>query len=781
MSLRPARGPNEYSLGDIFRAVRRHALLVAWVTVPCVAVAALVAVREQPMFRATAVLRFTDPRRSIPQGIAPVERDPTPASSMVLSQMELLRSKTLIGLVVDSLNLRLQITGEGLTREQLEGIHFAGAALDDTLTLEFTPTGVAVRFGKRVVTTKYGDTLVARAVSFVVPKRPSVSTAALAVRTRDEAIDWFDSRLEVTQKGETELVDVRFTHSDPALAQSAVNTLVDRYGRWNVASAQAAARQQRLFLREQLAEIDDQRLRAERALTDFRRRQQGYGSREKIQAQQTALFTLDMRRQELDADRSVARSLLQRIEYAKTAKDANALRAVFAAPDLSSNPAVAQISTQLAHWQAARDSMTGGSWSSALTNPDVKQIDERIALAEQRLVAILGGQVSALDARIGALDTLRRRTAGSLQALPLAQSTEEQLQRDVETHRTLAAALRADYENARMAEAVNLGTMEVVDHAALPYQPLGNLRLAKLMLGLLVGLLLGSVGAMVRDVTDVAIRRRDELEGDMRIAVLSIIPGFESVTFRDWRRALLRLGTLGRNGNGDRTSIPPSPSAVVTAPRAASEAYRMLRTNLTSLNAGNGVEGQAVVVTSALMREGKTTVAVNLALSFALEGKRTLLVDADLRRSRIHQVFRVPRAPGLAQVLRGYADPPAVVRPTFVNGLYVLTAGKLRANPSDLLSADRMRKLLSLLTQHFDTIVIDTPPVLPVADATIIAPLAGGVLIVVRAGATEREAFDEALHSLERVDARIMGAVLNDAAGEAGRYQSDVYAYEAAD
>jgi len=212
---------------------------------------------------------------------------------------------------------------------------------------------------------------------------------------------------------------------------------------------------------------------------------------------------------------------------------------------------------------------------------------------------------------------------------------------------------------------------------------------------------------------------------------------------------------------------------------AASEAYRVLRTNLTSLHGWNGTAGQTFVVTSALMREGKTTVAANLALAFALEGKRTLLVDADLRRSRLHKVFRVPREPGLAHVLRGYADPATVIRTTFVDGLFVLTAGRLGSHPSDLLSADRMRKLLSRVADQFEVIIVDTPPVLPVADAIIIAPLATGVVMVARVGQTEREAFNQALNLLQNVDSHIVGAVLNDPSGEAEEYGG--YTYEMAD
>jgi capsular exopolysaccharide synthesis family protein len=779
-TLFPASSPppspgREFSLGDLFRIVRRHALLVAVVAVACEAIAAVFAMRERPEFRTTAVLRVTDPRRGMPQGIGSADREPAPAPNLVLSQMELLRSKTLIGVVVDSLKLRLYAAADGGVNIPLAGVQFKSESRD-TVSLQFGPNDVTAQSGEVVVRARYGDTLTVPAATFVIPARPRVASTQLVMVTRDEAIDWFDTRLDVAQRGETDLVDVSFTYIDPGVAQAAVNTLVDRYGRWNIATSQAEARERRRFLKEQLTEIDSQRLSAERALTDFRRDQRGYGSRENIQAQQSALFTLDMRSQELNADRSVYTSLLRRLEDAHASNDANATRAVFSAPDLSSNPVVGQLYTQLAQLQAARDSMTGGVWSSAPTNPDVKRLDDLIASAEQRFTAVVRGQVSSLDARIGALDTLRRRTVTSLQSLPQAQSREEQLQRDVETHRSLVAALRADYENARIAEAVNLGTMQIVDAAPLPYRPMRSLRFAKLALGLTVGLLLGGVAALARDATDAAIRRREELEDRLQMPVLSIIPGLQTPSRSESWRTRVTAGGSARAGNGRMRGIG---SGTGDDDSAASEAYRVLRTNLTSLHGWTGVGGQTFVVTSALMREGKTTVAANLALAFALEGKRTLLVDADLRRSRLHKVFRVPREPGLAHVLRGYADPATVIRTTFVDGLFVLTAGRLGSHPSDLLSADRMRKLLSRVADQFDVIIVDTPPVLPVADAIIIAPLATGVVMVARVGQTEREAFNQALNLLQNVDSHIVGAVLNDPSGEAEEYGG--YTYEMAD
>jgi capsular exopolysaccharide synthesis family protein len=191
--------------------------------------------------------------------------------------------------------------------------------------------------------------------------------------------------------------------------------------------------------------------------------------------------------------------------------------------------------------------------------------------------------------------------------------------------------------------------------------------------------------------------------------------------------------------------------------------------------------GNLVMVTSALPGEGKTTVAANLALTFALEGRRTLLIDADLRRPRVHRTFRVPRAPGVAQCLAGYVDTAAAIRTTFVDGLYVLPAGHADGTPGLLLRAGPMRDLVAECADRFDIIIVDTPPIFVAADAAIVGPLGDGVLFVVRAGSTESEAAHQAFEQISSVGAHVIGAVLNDPNGETGGYGEQYASYAYAD
>ncbi|MDW7996864.1 MAG: CpsD/CapB family tyrosine-protein kinase, partial [Bacteroidota bacterium] len=169
-----------------------------------------------------------------------------------------------------------------------------------------------------------------------------------------------------------------------------------------------------------------------------------------------------------------------------------------------------------------------------------------------------------------------------------------------------------------------------------------------------------------------------------------------------------------------------------------------------------------VVITSSIPQEGKTTTTVNVAITFAQAGYRTLLIDADLRRPSAHNVFGFGREPGLVNVLIGQLPAEQACRPTGIQNLDILTCGPIPPNPSELLGAERARELLQHMCQHYDIAFVDTPPVISVTDALVLAPLANAYVLVARANETRIEALLKAQELLERVSARIIGVVLNE-------------------
>jgi protein-tyrosine kinase len=203
------------------------------------------------------------------------------------------------------------------------------------------------------------------------------------------------------------------------------------------------------------------------------------------------------------------------------------------------------------------------------------------------------------------------------------------------------------------------------------------------------------------------------------------------------------------------------------------ERFRTLRSRLYQVAGTRSL--RRVVVTSSLPAEGKTFVAANLAQSIVRQpDRKVLLIDADLRASRLHQLFGAPRFPGLSNYLRGEADEFKVVQRGSASHLCLISAGTEVSNPSELLLNDRMKRLLELMTPLFDWIIIDTPPALPVHDASMMADLCDGVLFVVRAGATDHELATKA--AAEFQDKNLLGVVLNRADGDAG-YGGYYYSY----
>ena len=205
------------------------------------------------------------------------------------------------------------------------------------------------------------------------------------------------------------------------------------------------------------------------------------------------------------------------------------------------------------------------------------------------------------------------------------------------------------------------------------------------------------------------------------------------------------------------------------------EAYRVLRTNLQFSAVDKPLK--KVLVTSSVPQEGKSMVIANLAISIASTGKKTLLVDADLRRPKQHKNFLLENHIGLSNLLAENLPLDKVLHTTKVDTLHVITSGPVPPNPAEMLGSDRMYKFIEEVSSIYDTILFDTPPVNSVADASILSPRMDGVILVVEAGSTEREAAIIAKQQLDKVNARILGVVLNKVHQKSGSYYYYYYYY----
>lgn len=220
------------------------------------------------------------------------------------------------------------------------------------------------------------------------------------------------------------------------------------------------------------------------------------------------------------------------------------------------------------------------------------------------------------------------------------------------------------------------------------------------------------------------------------------------------------LGFVGRIKAAIGSHTSGSELIALTEPKSnIVEAFRNIRTNIIFSSAD--FRRKVLVITSATMQEGKSLVTANLAVTMAQMGKSVLLVDADLRKPRIHTIFGLDRQPGLSEYLIGETSLESAVQDTSVENLRILPCGSIPPNPSELLASEQFNKFIETVSQRFDIVIFDSPPVMSVTDPVILASRANGVILMVKAGVTSKEVIKRAIWHLREVNAHILGAVLN--------------------
>ena len=787
----PALMGDGITVSQLFRALRENLPLFFIVAGLTFAATALLVLAASPQYSARAVVRSASERRTLTSGVEDAPETQDRAIDPILSAVQVLTSRRLVGAVVDSLGLRLQPTssftpgapfvGRALPAGTLQRATIDSSAPVDTLLLQFSDDTVVAWSRWEEVKAAYGEPLRLRSVEFAIAHAPPVGYTTAVVRARDVTIDDALERLKVVPRPGTDVIDLKYVDSDPATAQDFVNRLARLFQTANGHSAQDQARRRREFLGDQLRVTDSLLIDAESGLSHFRSAQHMASSRDNLSAEQTAAAALEARQGELVGDRRVFGALLQR---AKESPEAGS-RALAYSPEVAADPILAHLQQRLIDYRTRLDSLTTGPWRSLATHPDVIQLTTLLQTTQDELIRAVRARVASIDARIAVLSSQRASGAESMQGLPAKQAAEATLDRRVEVLRTTADALRQEYQKARISEALGAADIEILDPAPLPYRETGVARSIKLMLGLLLGVLFGGAAAVLAEATNGAVRRPEDLHELIGATELGIIPRIERL--RDNGLTTPRLLPANQqNGNGHASNGHHS-SEVLFSPSGAlsleEEAFRMLRI---SLAFSWGDRPCTLVVTSAGPREGKTLIATNLAATFARGGARVLLVDCDIHRPRLHNVFHVSRAPGLMDLLRrdgvranrtDLQHRLGAVRSTAIDRLSFLPCGADPQTTPELLEPATLRGLLHDLRAEFDVIVLDTPPVLVSADAATLAASADGVVLVVRAGQTHKGAAELARQRVTSAGGRVFGAVLNDPDGLVADFGKSYYAY----
>lgn len=358
--------------------------------------------------------------------------------------------------------------------------------------------------------------------------------------------------------------------------------------------------------------------------------------------------------------------------------------------------------------------------------------------AEHPIMQQMNAQLTAINKKINELD-------GTLRRLPELQRQYLQLFREVEVKQQLYTGLLNSYQQLRIAKAGEIGNVRIVDTAVEPIEPIKPKKLQILILSIFLGGFLGTLLALLRNMLRSGVKDSTQIENELDLPVYATVP---RSPVQESRIKLLKK----------KKNIPIL--AVKHSDDIAIESLRSMRTAIHF--ALSSAKNNIIMVSGPAPEVGKSFISTNLATILAQSQKRVLIIDADLRRGYLHKYFNQQAQPGLADYLNGQTELSQVIKATEVSGLDVITRGKSPANPSELLSTSQFAAMLNQLSEQYDHILIDTPPILAVTDGIIISQHAGVNLVIARYAKTQMKELELTINRFEQVGVKVNGIILND-------------------
>lgn len=378
--------------------------------------------------------------------------------------------------------------------------------------------------------------------------------------------------------------------------------------------------------------------------------------------------------------------------------------------------------------------------------------------AEHPIMQQMNAQLTAINKKINELD-------GTLRRLPELQRQYLQLFREVEVKQQLYTGLLNSYQQLRIAKAGEIGNVRIVDTAVEPIEPIKPKKLQILILSIFLGGFLGTLLALLRNMLRSGVKDSTQIENELDLPVYATVP---RSPVQESRIKLLKK----------KKNIPIL--AVKHSDDIAIESLRSMRTAIHF--ALSSAKNNIIMISGPAPEVGKSFISTNLATILAQSQKRVLIIDADLRRGYLHKYFNHANQPGLADYLNGQTDLNQVIKATEVSGLDVIARGKSPANPSELLSTTQFAAMLSQLSEQYDHILIDTPPILAVTDGIIISQHAGVNLVIARYAKTQMKELELTINRFEQAGVKVNGIILNDIQRSSAGYgygYNYSYAYKA--
>ncbi len=609
-----------------------------------------------------------------------------------------------------------------------------------------------------------------RRVQGLFGKEPSLGPPK-AVETPDESalVTAFIGHVAVEPVRGSRLVDVSFTSTSPGFAAEAVNTLVNEYVEQNLEIKLQSTQNMLEWIDNEVAKQETKVEESERQLAEYREKQDALSLDDKNNLVASRLNHNNDELMRIRATRIQKQAVFDQVKSiaAGTAPDA--------IPAIAQNAQVQAIKSKLVELQREKGRL---SERYDFKHPAVVAIGNQIQDAQHQLeleaakalqsvkneyeTAVIEERVLSMNleaAKADAMDLTRKGIAYNV------------MEREANSNRQVYEALLQRENEMRISSNSRSNNVRIVDRAEVPKAPLapsdGRTWLRIIAVGLIVSL--GVVFGL--DYLSDTIKTPDDITRGLKMPLLGLVPSVRT------GRSLSVLTHSEKPGVHVRWRASGDQYPLLTSrhvPPGFAEAFRTLRASLVSKYPRQG--NKIVLVTSAEPLEGKTMIAANVAMALACSGARVLLVDADMRRPGLHRALRLVNDRGLSQLLTGQARMRNVIQRTVEDNLFAITAGPAPRNPSELLASERMMTLLTELPKMlFDWIIIDTPPVLAVADAIILAPEVSGVTFVVSAEMTRHRLAERALETIHLAHPKYVAVVLNKIEFDRNRYYYSRY------
>jgi len=534
---------------------------------------------------------------------------------------------------------------------------------------------------------------------------------------------------------DSDIVTISYTATNPIFARRVVNAVTKAYIEQTFEMKMAATQHAIAWMTEKSEKEMTRLNQKEQALQDYMRHEKFVTIADRIAIIPEKLTEISTRLTKAEIERKELQALNDKIrKLPSSLAGADAIRAI------SSDATLQSIRSQLIE---ADQNITELSKKFGPKHPvikraraDVAQLKKRRRKETKRIIQSIKNEFDlarAKERNLRALFDKAKREAARLNEKNVRFGA---LKRDIETNRLLYDALIKKIKELSITDQAQTVKIWVVEHAKTPAYPSNRrTRQQRIILGTLLGLLGGIGLAFFLEYLDQTVRNPDDIERRFGVAVLGMVPLLKS-----------------RKTRPERVVIEEPASAF-------SESYKAIRTGILLSSAEKSPK--SLLITSANPEEGKTITAVNLAVTLAAQADtRVLIIDADLRKPRLHTIFDIDGSIGLSTYLAGVSNQDAIFDGPVPN-LFIMPAGPIPPNPSELIGTGRMRNFIASMRDKFDFIVLDSPPMLSVTDALLLSRIADGTIVVIKSGKSTYEIVKRGLKSLADIETRITGTVLN--------------------